>query len=678
MPEPIITWLMLIKLALCYTLLFFVFPRVLLGRRRPDEDLYAYVFAPFVHAHFVLILLVHLLAPLRLYETLSLYMVLIIMCVLIWRQRQKQFTDLALEWMEKTDQPEALVESNKKVARNAVSAALAGLKRIARSAAVYPVAWAAIASVIAVSLYMRFSHAFTQSYYAASDPYVHYRWANLIGLKQQIYADGIYSYGYPSVISLLQKIFIIDPYYIVRFLGPLASIPLMASILLFLYVKVSRRMTVLLVPAVLYGVGFAIPVAIGRQAMALPMEYGMIFVLPGVYFLFAYFKSGRMMNVWLAAECAAVVTLLHTYSALFAAIGYGVVFLMYAGRIGRAFWTAAAVCAGGAFIGALPMLVALAAGLSFNTTAINYIQESVGVGTSVNTFSVTLETQLFIGVALAAAAATLAVIGLRRRYENESTPIDSRAIIGIVVFFSIMLFLYMIPALGLPEIITIDRITVFFCVSAALMSGVAAALPELAGFRWQRGIQLVMLGAIVIAVLLFGSLRPTEPERLQYNEAVQAYLRIQQEFAPPKEWNMISTTEELPLAENYGWHTQLADFVTNFIDNPDAHTFPTLSPYVFLFVEKQPLRSFRPDVAGIPLQPSDAERIIPPMPANVTDSTTYYYRGDFVNRRTLQAKAYYWAEQYRSKHRNMTIFFDNDVYRVYLITKPGEPGFPLR
>ncbi|MBW9234286.1 hypothetical protein JQK62_18845, partial [Leptospira santarosai] len=101
----------------------------------------------------------------------------------------------------------------------------------------------------------------------------------------------------------------------------------------------------------------------------------------------------------------------------------------------------------------------------------------------------------------------------------------------------------------------------------------------------------IILSVLVIVGYLFLSYKtiPTfalpKGNQLQYDESVEAYLQIKDEFSL-QNWTIISSIEEYPLAIDYGWHYNLIDFILE-LSNGEELKFPTKD--VFLFVEKIPV-----------------------------------------------------------------------------------------
>lgn len=146
----------------------------------------------------------------------------------------------------------------------------------------------------------------------------------------------------------------------------------------------------------------------------------------------------------------------------------------------------------------------------------------------------------------------------------------------------------------------------------------------------------------------------------QYDEAIRGYLDIKKSY-PVQNWDIISTVDELGIINGYGYHTEIWEFVRD-LTNPDMKQVKFTTPYVFLFVEKKPI-----DIANKnsrPLTRADADR---PFPVIQSGQLTEFYYGNVDNRRTLEAKAYFWAEDYLRSHSDMTVFLETDNMKIYKI-----------
>lgn len=134
---------------------------------------------------------------------------------------------------------------------------------------------------------------FEQFGYKASDEIVHNYWINEMS-DNNIFCTGVYPYGFHCIIFFMKSIFGIDTYIILRLLAWVEA--LWAVLIGFCLLKILCKSKYMpYVGVTLYALAsYYREFAFQRFAAALPQEYGMIFVAPVFYFLFAFFRQQRI------------------------------------------------------------------------------------------------------------------------------------------------------------------------------------------------------------------------------------------------------------------------------------------------------------------------------------------------------------------------------------------------
>ena len=126
--------------------------------------------------------------------------------------------------------------------------------------------------------------------YTASDTPVHLWWIN--GLSDNdVFVDGVYPFGFHCVIYYLHEVFAIDSYVFMRVFGFVQTI--MLHLVLLLYIRLTCKSKYIGYAVTgLYILGkFLQPSTYLRFFSVLPQEYGMIFILPAIYFAFQFFRE---------------------------------------------------------------------------------------------------------------------------------------------------------------------------------------------------------------------------------------------------------------------------------------------------------------------------------------------------------------------------------------------------
>ncbi|MBP1154244.1 MULTISPECIES: hypothetical protein [unclassified Paenibacillus] len=683
MAEHATTALYLLKFLFSYFLLFYIIPSLVVPL---DEDhkgkLDRWVIS-MIHSHFFIILIVHLFALSKLYETISLYVAVAIAFTLLAKRKiksgevtlgRKQLVRL----LDLTDNRDELKRKLLAKWMETKGDMRSGFKQGLQVFLSSPIAWAGTILSLVLCGYVRFGHSIEHAYYGASDPYVHLKWVKALSANI-LYIDGVYPYGFEAVIAALNKFYLLDPYYIVRFIGPLAGV----LILITLYYVLRKydpndMMAIFVTMAIIAASSWLFGGYLWRQMSALSMEYGILFFFPGIHFLIEYFRKGRPASLFLAAECMVLTLFIHPYVAVCTGAAYIVVFLFHADKVIRSGSFLKLVIifllAGG--IGVMPLVLGVLSGLEFHETSIDFVRDSVNLGgDEFRTWSKLWEgysTNHFILVFLVSIGVLgiLVVAGMLLRFLHRGSVLltSDWRMNSVYLLLGLLFFgMYQADHLGLPVFIPEYRLEIFFIIVAAVV--IARTLSQIVAFIQNRFVSeaIKLVASVLILMFFFSNAGYALPlgNRYQYEEAVQAYIKIRNEF-PHQEWTIISPIEEYPMVLGYGWHTNLWEFAKGITEKDEkAGSFPT--NYVFLFVEKIPLDTNRE------VTEEDAEQ---PFPANVGARLDDYYRIK-ENRIAIQARAYYWAEAYRKTNSHMQIFSDSPNMRVYLITQDGNNPYNL-
>ena len=206
--------------------------------------------------------------------------------------------------------------------------------------------------------------------YTASDTPVHLYWIN--GLEDNhIFIDGVYPFGYHCVIYYIHKLFHIDSYVMMRIFSFVQTIMIHIVLLAFLRLCCKSKYVAYAVVAVFILGDFLQPSTYLRFFAVLPQEYGMLFILPSIYFAFRFFEVKRKERKKESFQCLALFAIsfsmtlaVHFYDTMIAglfcvgvAVGYLFLFVrkQYFGRV-------VLTCFISVMIAVLPMGIAFANG----------------------------------------------------------------------------------------------------------------------------------------------------------------------------------------------------------------------------------------------------------------------------------------------------------------------------
>lgn len=138
--------------------------------------------------------------------------------------------------------------------------------------------------------------------YCASDVTVHNYWINYLG-KNQIFVNGVYPFGFHNIVYYIHAVFRIDTYVILRVFWLVQTFWIHMVLLMFLK-AVCRSRFLPYGGVMIYVIGGYHDGCYWRYCASLPQEFGMLFILPAVYFAFGFFwikkeelKGKREKNV---------------------------------------------------------------------------------------------------------------------------------------------------------------------------------------------------------------------------------------------------------------------------------------------------------------------------------------------------------------------------------------------
>lgn len=128
--------------------------------------------------------------------------------------------------------------------------------------------------------------------YMESDIVIHNYWINALG-DNDIFVAGVYPYGFHCVIYYLHAVFGFETFTLLRVFAFVENVMLHLMMLFVLRLCCKSRYMAY-AGTILFVLGEYFRVyTYSRYYAALPQEFGIIFILPSVYFLFAFFEARR-------------------------------------------------------------------------------------------------------------------------------------------------------------------------------------------------------------------------------------------------------------------------------------------------------------------------------------------------------------------------------------------------
>ncbi|MCR4998245.1 MAG: hypothetical protein K6A05_00225 [Lachnospiraceae bacterium] len=198
--------------------------------------------------------------------------------------------------------------------------------------------WVAAIGIVALIWYLFGGNYLENFGYGASDIPVHNYWINELS-KENLFCSGIYPFGMHTEVYFLHQVFGFDTYVLLRLWGMINICCVCFAMLGFLGWLCKSKSFLPYLGVYLYLAPCFINSEIwNRFLSALPQEYGMIFILPAMAFLFAFFEERAngatedeaKLNLFFFALNLALSISIHFYPAisiLILCIGCGIAFV---------------------------------------------------------------------------------------------------------------------------------------------------------------------------------------------------------------------------------------------------------------------------------------------------------------------------------------------------------------
>lgn len=273
----------------------------------------------------------------------------------------------------------------------------------------------------------------------------------------------------------------------------------------------------------------------------------------------------------------------------------------------------------------------------------------------------------------------------RQKYISK---LESSGYFTLFFMSLIYIIVYSSPGLGLPVIIDSTRIcAIVYLLDIAVFVGVFDVLFYVAGNlltekKLQAGSSLVIM-VITVGIMLSDYFHGYLYFALtRFDVTVQITNQIIDEL-PKESFTIVSPTEELYQVIEHGYHEEILTFLNN--QEKDTYTLPT--KYVFVFVEKKPLRyvqihsfsgpawlardryyevmykksgSVWPDYVGSEITEEEAGKEIIQY-RKLSDSYS-----QLESRTIIESKLYYWCEDFMSQYPNeVKIFYEDEYFVCY-------------
>lgn len=149
-----------------------------------------------------------------------------------------------------------------------------------------------VLGLTALLLWLYGSNALHTYGYSMSDIPVHNYWINYMS-KNQIFVAGVYPFGFHCIIYYLHAVFAIDTYVLLRLFFVLQTWLIHMVLLAFIRLCCKTKYASYAGVVIYVMLGVFHPDTYSRYYSSLPQEFGMIFILPAIFFALAFFQRKK-------------------------------------------------------------------------------------------------------------------------------------------------------------------------------------------------------------------------------------------------------------------------------------------------------------------------------------------------------------------------------------------------
>jgi hypothetical protein len=637
---------------IAFIILFVIWPGFIV--KKNSGTLLESLFSRYFKMVLLIIILGYLLVLLKLFEMLSLLVILLSLSMrnYVARKKATSLQDVADKFlMSLYDIADGVIDPVKSYKRRLVQSA-SGLKMLMQDfRRLLPelISILFILSIMLYSAYLRFYDAFKHAAPAMSDAYVTLAWMKYID-SRILFHDGIYPQGFHIYLATLSKFAAIDPLYILRYTGPLNG-ALTAFGLYFVLSHITASRLAGAAAASTYGIfGLYLAISWERQASTNSQEFGFVFVMPVIYFYYRYMQDPKEEHLYTAAAGTAVVGLVHQMA--FAFTGAGMCCVIAAGAMSGLktnlkkmykIGTAGISCVA---ISVIPFGIGKLMGKESNSAASEFLFQDVKL-------SMPKLSDMTAADKLAIASIVLILLYMMFNIKNFKGMLAEKFIImlGIGAFS-----LYFWGGYVTQKIVVAARSGEFWSLTAPCCIGmvwyiIERIIPALSG----KVVGTVLFASLVIYVAFLLKPSPIIPYKMHHDTNVEQYLAISSMYRPKTWWIVSSQDEDYALVLGKGFLVRASEFMDNYDPGKKALTKrgksepDSSAPQdVFIFYEK--------DIFRVDEKNSIYEIVAP----------------DYERREKEKMELEKWISEYQKTNGDMNLFYEDENLAVYHINIPKD------
>lgn len=553
--------------------------------------------------------------------------------------------------------------------------------------------------------YIRCYQSVVNMFYGTSDMYLHTEWIKYF-MHNKPYISGIYPFGFHSIIAVISSVFQINVVTVIQMFGPIIGMLMLFS-LYFLLRRTMHSSFAINIALALYIVTDLFPYwAMERQFVALPQEFGTVFLYLTAYYLFQYMKNKKKRDLINFTLSVSLTLLIHFFVTVYAFFICAAIFIAHIAYLNRKTFARIVIGILSALIIAVaPLGGGMLKGIEFNGSmgwALSYVlgseeaqeeaaaKEATEPITILSIYNRLVEEEYFNrdnNMSLLNAnwfvpyliAACIAILAPTFKFKDRRR---QWIFLGFSAYSLLMCILFILAILDIFAIMEYSRLYSYFLYSVPLVMGVPFELLYSLLNGTKKAARVTYL-TLISAVGITGSLWIGINQRFmplgriwqsQYNGAVLAYYDIVKQF-PKNQWTIVSSNSEYTLCLFEGYHYQMAEFILELNEHDTNPELYLAGENVFFYVEKRPniyLDTHLQELGNLEtLDEFDKNETFVNLQTKygITKNTGLLslYQNIEVNR-ILQAKADAWTTEYMKYFPDeMSVFYEDDEIIVYRI-----------
>ncbi|MBP1154243.1 MULTISPECIES: hypothetical protein [unclassified Paenibacillus] len=503
-----------------------------------------------------------------------------------------------------------------------------------------------LAMVISVAAYLRFYDAVTSSPPAFSDGYVTLAWFKYIN-GRHLFHDGIYPQGFHIFMATLSKFTTIDALYILKYTGPFNGVLTVLG-LYFALSKMTGRYAAGLLAAIVYGwAGYYFSQnGWERQAATNSQEFAFVFLFPALYFTFQYLNSKDALSLRNAGICIAISGLVHSFAYAYTMMSVFIMVVVFFLTDPRGEWKSCrnvfVICIATGLLASLPLGLGLLIGRGFHSSSARYLVSQVQ-----DIVIPELRLLDYLGVVsilLVGAWALLYAIF------DRGSKREVRFGLFTFLFGATSFVLYVFVGLWTGSEIIGSRSNELWAFAASFGLGAAWHMTirfPARWFRFRNGLDWMACLLLPAFVLLVLKPSPIITYKLEWGSSVEKYLQISGKHRP-NTWMIVAQEEQYPIILGNGFHMYVRDLLQTYdpeksylTKRNETKSDPDLPNDVFIFREK------------VVFKVSRSNSIYPLL------EETYH------RREKEMAELKMWLNIHQATQQDMTLYYEDDHLEVY-------------